>query len=98
LTVVDILDRIPGLTTYRSGWIATPQTAAFNGDFQRVRIFYDGIEMDSLDPDNGGILDLSTVQLWTLEHLSVERSAGEARVFMRSWRVENTTPYTRVDV
>jgi hypothetical protein len=98
LTVVDLLERIPGLTTYRSGWIATPQTAAYNGDFQRVRIFYDGIEMDSLDPDNGGILDLSTVQLWTLEHLSVERSAGEARVFMRSWRVDNTTPYTRVDV
>lgn len=98
LTVVDLLDRIPGVTTYRSGWIATPQTAAFNGDFQRVRIFYDGIEMDNLDPDNGGILDLSTVQLWTLEHLSVERAAGEVRVFMRSWRVENTTPYTRVDV
>ena len=98
LTVADLLDRIPGLTTYRSGWLATPQVAAFNGDFNRVRFFYDGIEMDNLDPDNGGILDLSTVQLWTLEHLSVERAAGEARVFMRSWRVDNTTPYTRVDV
>jgi hypothetical protein len=98
LTVVDVLERIPGLTTFRSGWIATPQTAAFSGDFQRVRFFYDGIELDNLDPDNGGILDLSTVQLWTLEHLSVERSAGEVRVFMRTWRVDNTTPYTRVDV
>ena len=68
LTVLDLLDRIPQLTTYRSGWLATPQTAAFNGDFQRVRIFYDGIEIDNLDPANGGILDLSTVQLWTLEH------------------------------
>lgn len=98
LTVSDLLDRIPGVTTYRSGWLATPQVAAFNGDFQRVRIFYDGIEMDNLDPDNGGILDLSTVQLWTLEHVSVERTAGEARVYLRSWRVDNTTPYTRVDV
>jgi len=98
LTVLDLLERIPQLTTYRSGWIATPQTAAFNGDFQRVRIFYDGIEIDNLDPANGGILDLSTVQLWTLEHVSVERTASEARVFLRSWRVENTMPYTRVDV
>ncbi|MDQ3673113.1 MAG: Plug domain-containing protein, partial [Gemmatimonadota bacterium] len=98
LTVADLLDRIPQITTYRSGWLATPQTAAFNGDFQRVRIFYDGIEIDNLDPENGGLLDLSTVQLWTLEHVSVERSASEARVYLRSWRVEDTTPYTRVDV
>jgi hypothetical protein len=98
LTVADLLDRIPQLTTFRSGWLATPQVASFNGDFQRVRIFYDGLELDNLDPANGGILDLSTVQLWTLEHVSVERTASEARVYLRSWRVENTTPYTRVDV
>jgi hypothetical protein len=98
LSVADLLDRIPQITTYRSGWLATPHLAAFNGDFQRVRIFYDGLELDNLDPANGGLLDLSTVQLWTLEHVSVERSAGEARVYLRSWRVENTTPYTRVDV
>ncbi len=98
LTLLDLLDRIPQLTSYRSGWLATPHTAAFNGDFQRLRIFYDGIELDNLDPANGGILDLSTVQLWTLEHVSIERTASEARVFLRSWRVQNTTPYTRVDV
>lgn len=98
LTVADLLERIPQVTTFRSGWLATPQAAAFNGDFQRVRFFYDGIELDNLDPANGGILDLSTVQLWTLEHMSVERSASEVRVFLRSWRVDNTTPYTRVDV
>lgn len=98
LTLIDLLERIPQLTTFRSGWIATPQTAAFNGDFQRVRIFYDGIEIDNLDPANGAILDLSTVQLWTLEHVSIERTASEARVYLRSWRVQNTTPYTRVDV
>ena len=98
LSVADLLDRVPQVTTFRSGWLATPHTAAFNGDFQRVRIFYDGIEVDNLDPANGGLLDLSTLQLWTLEHVSVERSASELRVFLRSWRVENTTPYTRVDV
>jgi len=98
LTVVDLLDRIPGVTTFRSGWIATPQTATFNADFRRVRVFYDGIEIDALDNTTGGLLDLSTVQLWTLEHLSIERSASELRLYMRSWRVDNTDPYTRVDV
>jgi hypothetical protein len=98
LSLVDLLDRIPGITTFRSGWLATPQTATFNGDFRRIRVFYDGIEIDNLDNKSGGVLDLSTVQIWTLEHLSIERSAGELRLYMRSWRVDNTDPYTRVDV
>ena len=98
LTVVDLLDRIPGITTYRSGWLATPQTATYNADFRRVRIFYDGVELDALDNTTGGLIDLSTVQLWTLEHLSIERTAGELRLYMRTWRVENTDPYTRVDI
>jgi hypothetical protein len=98
LTLTDLLDRIPGITTFRSGWLATPQTATFNGDFRRVRIFYDGVELDALDNTMGGLLDLSTVQLWTLEQLSIERSASELRLYLRSWRVENTDPYTRVDI
>ena len=98
LTVVDLLDRIPGISTYRSGWLATPQTATYNADFRRVRIFYDGVELDALDNTTGGLIDLSTVQLWTLEHLSIERTAGELRLYMRTWRVENTDPYTRVDI
>jgi len=98
LTVVDLLDRIPGITTYRSGWLATPQTATYNADFRRVRIFYDGVELDALDNTTGGLIDLSTVQLWTLEHLSIERTASELRLYMRTWRVENTDPYTRVDI
>ena len=98
LTVVDLLDRIPGITTYRSGWLATPQTATYNADFRRVRIFYDGVELDALDNTTGGLIDLSTVQLWTLEHLSIERTASELRIYMRTWRVDNTDPYTRVDI
>jgi len=98
LSVVDLLDRIPGVTTFRSGWLSTPQTATYTGDFRRVRVFYDGIEVDDLDSRTGGVLDLSSVQLWSLEHLSVERSASELRIYMRSWRVDNTDPYTRVDI
>jgi len=98
LTLIDLLDRIPGITTFRSGWLATPQTGIFNGDFRRVRVYYDGIEIDNLDNTSGGVLDLSTIQIWTLEHLSIERSASELRLYMRSWRVDNTDPYTRVDV
>lgn len=98
LTLVDLLDRIPGITTFRSGWLATPQTATYNNDFSRVRVFYDGIEIDNLDSRTGGILDLSSIQIWTLEHVSIERSANELRIYLRTWRVDNTDPYTRADV
>jgi hypothetical protein len=98
LSLIDLLDRIPGITTFRSGWLSTPQTATFNGDFRRVRIFYDGIEIDNLNSRTGGVLDLSAIQMWTLDHLSIERSANELRIYSRSWQVENTDPYTHVDV
>lgn len=98
LSLVDLLDRIPQVTTFRSGWLVTPQTAAFNADFRRVRVFFDGIELDNLDNTTGGVLDLSTIPIWTLEHVSIERSAAEVRIFLRTWRVNNTTPYTRADI
>jgi len=98
LTLVDLLDRIPGLTTFRSGWLSTPQTAMYAGNFQRVRFFYDGAELDALDSRTGGVLDLSSIPIWSLEHVSIERAAGETRIYMRSWQVQNTDPYTRADV
>ena len=98
LTLIDLLDRVPELTTFRSGWISTPQIAAYNGDPRRVRVFVDDVEMDALNGRDGGVLDLSTVQLWTLEHVTLERSANELRIHLRTWRVDRTTPYTRTDI
>ena len=34
------------------------------------------VEIDNLDSRTGGLLDLSSIQIWTLEHLSIERSAN----------------------
>lgn len=97
LTLGDLLEGVPGVTIFRAGWIASPQVGAMMGDFNRVRVFYDGIELDALDPRNGGMLDLSFVQLWQLEEVRVERGASEVRVHLRSWRVRSTTANTRVD-
>ena len=98
VNLTDLLDRIPGVTSYRSGWIAGVHAAAFAGDTRRIRLFVDGVEMDAIEPRNGGTLDLTDVQLWTLDELVVERAAGEVRVWMRTWTVERTTPYTRADI
>lgn len=98
VTLADLLSRIPGVSTFRANWIPAPQFIAYNGDPGRVRVFFDGVEIDAIDPRNGGLLDLATVPLWQLEDVSAERAAGELRVHLRSWRVDRTTPFTRTDM
>jgi hypothetical protein len=97
-TVADLLERVPGTTSFRTGWLMSPKFVAVNGDLQRIRVFYDGIEMDNLDSRSGNLLDLTTIDLFTLENVVIERFANEIRVHLRSWRVERTSPYTRTDI
>jgi hypothetical protein len=97
-TLAELLSVIPGVTPFRSGWISTPAVLSYLGDPARVRVFYDGLELDGLDPRTGEILDLVEVPLWTIEEVRVERAADELRVHLRSWRVRTTTPVTRTDI
>lgn len=97
-SLLELLDLVPGVTTYRSGWLASPKIASYLGDAARVRVFLDGLEITSLNARTGGLLDLSDVQLWTLESVVLERGADEVRVFARSWRVDRTATSTRTDV
>ena len=98
LTLLELIERVPGVTGLRSGWFTTPQVAAYLGDVQRVRVFYDGLELDAIDPRGGNVLDLGEIQLWSLEEVSVERGAAELRVYCRSWTTERTSANTRTDV
>ena len=98
VTLGELLGRIPGVLAFESGWIATPHTDSYAGDFRRIRLFYDGIELDPLDVRIGPMHDFAAIPVWTLEEIVAERAAEELRVYLRSWRVNKTTPYTRVDV
>ncbi len=98
VTLQDLLDRIPGITGLRSGWLASPMMSSYMGDVRRVRVFFDGVEYDEVDERTRGLLDLTEVQLWTLEELRIEWGATEVRVYTRTWRIERTTPYSRVDI
>lgn len=97
-TVADLIERVPGATSFRTGWLASPKFVAMNGDLRKVKVIYDGIEMDNLDPRSGSMLDLTTIDLWTLENVSIERFANELRVHLTSWKVDRTDPVTRTDV
>jgi hypothetical protein len=98
LSVADLLESVPGISTYHAGWISAPMTAAYMGAFRRVRVFLDGIEMRELDPRAGGVLDLSQINMWAAEDAAIEQSPEEVRVYLRSWRARITTPVTRTDV
>lgn len=98
LTLTQLLDYIPGLTSFTSGNLSSPQFGAYAGNPGRVRVFVDGMEIDNLDPRAGGALDLAEVQLWSLEQVTIERGADELRVYCRSWSVNRTTTSTRIDV
>ena len=98
VNLADLLDRVPGVTTFRSGWIAGLHAASYNGDFSRIRIFMDGIELDPVEARNGGVLDLDDIPLWTLDELLIERAPGEVRVWLRSWSYTKTIPFTRADI
>lgn len=98
MTLTDLLERLPGVTSYRTGWLLTPEHVSYVGAFERVRLFYDGVELDPLSSRTGGLQELSRIPLWTLEEVAVQRAAGELRVYLRSWRVTHTTPSTRFDV
>jgi hypothetical protein len=98
ITLTQLLDLVPGITTFTTGNIASPQFAAYAGNPGRVRVFLDGMEIDNLDPRSGGALDLGEVQLWSLEQVTIERGADEVRIYCRSWTVDRTTTSTRIDV
>lgn len=98
LTLGELVDRVPGVSTFRSGWIAAPEMAAYLGAFGRIRVFMDGVELDGLNARMDGQLDLSMVDLWHLEDATIEPGADEVRVHLRSWRVTSTIPATRIDI
>ena len=98
VNIADILDRVPGITTFRSGWLSGVHVASYQSDFSRVRYFIDGVELDALQPREMGTLDVTDIPIWTLDRLVIERAAGEVRVWMQSWSTDKTTPYTRADI
>lgn len=97
-TLLDLLEVVPGVSALRTGWLLPPEYGVYDGALGRIRIFLDGVELAPLDIRSGGLFDLSSVDLWPLAEVRVERGAGELRVHMRSWTVESTVADTRTDV
>lgn len=98
VTLPELLAQVPGASLSNAAFIAAPTATSWYGQPGRVRVYIDGLEIDALDPRSQGTADLSTIQLWAMEEVAVERAPGELRVHLRTWRVRFTTPQTRTDV
>ena len=98
LTLIQVLNRVPGLTVFASGWITSPQYASYLGNPARLRVFLDGVELIALGNDRSYPLDLATVPIWNIEHLTLERGPDEIRIYIRTWTVTHTHMQSRVDI
>ena len=96
--LAELVAEVPGASIVRSGYLMAPIVTSWQGEAGRVRVFWDGVEFDALDPRMGAQLDLANIPLYGLEEVAVERAANELRIHLRTWRAERTTPETRVDV
>jgi hypothetical protein len=95
VSLLDLLERIPGITPLRGGVFAQPEAAAaFGMTAGRIEIEVDGFV---LDPLAASTLDLSQIPLGQLREVRVQRRLGLLRVRLLTDRPFTDQPYTRIE-
>ncbi len=96
LTVLMLLEEVPGIVPLRGGDHGQPATVTSLGSGPgRIRVYLDGIEMPPLD---GGVVDLSRTGLAGLESVRVERRTGELRIDLLPLQFSDPRPYSFLEV
>ncbi|HSJ24921.1 MAG TPA: hypothetical protein VK929_09655 [Longimicrobiales bacterium] len=94
-SLADLLDRIPGVTTFRAGTFVQPEAAAaFGGTATRTEIEVDGY---ILDPVDAGTFDLAQLPLAHIREVRVQRRLGLLRIRILTDYATEPEPYTRVE-
>lgn len=95
ITLLDLLERIPGITPVRGGFYAQPASAsAFGGGGGRVEILLDGY---ALDPLGSSVNDLSRIELAEMDSVRIERRTDVIRVELHSATPATPQAYARVE-
>jgi hypothetical protein len=95
ISLIDLLNRVPGVTTFRSGVLLQPEAAsAFGGGADRLVVIWDGFV---LDPLAGAALDLSTIRLSHLERVEIERRPDALVIRLFSDAATDARPYSRIE-
>ncbi|HEU0300225.1 MAG TPA: Plug domain-containing protein, partial [Longimicrobium sp.] len=95
LTLLELLDRIPGLVITREGGDGRPAgIAAFATGGGRMRVFLDGWEMRPL---NGNVPDLQQIPMLDVVQMRVTRGLLETRVDLETLRLSDRRPFAQVE-
>ena len=95
LSVLELLDRIPGLLITRSGNFGRPAgVSLLAGGGGRFRIFLDGWE---LRPLNGASYDLQRIPLVDVTAMRVERDLNEVRVEISTFRLSDARAFAQIE-
>lgn len=94
-TLVDLLEKVPGMVALRTGDYGTPQSVtAFGLGAGRIRVFRDGFE---IVPLAGGSVDLSSIGLGGVTGVRLERLPDEIRIYVDSFAFEDGRAYSLVE-
>ncbi|HSJ05140.1 MAG TPA: Plug domain-containing protein [Longimicrobiales bacterium] len=94
-SLIDLLARIPGITTFRTGMFVQPEAAAgFGGTVGRVEIEVDGY---ILDPLAASTFDLAQFPLAQIREVRVQRRLGLLRLRIFTAAPETNQPLTRIE-
>ena len=94
-SLADLLERIPGVFTVRTGLLIQPEAAAvFGGTANRVEVFLDGF---ALDPLTEASVDVGKIELANIERVRVERRIGLIRIHIETLMPKDNRTYSRVE-
>ncbi len=96
LSLLDLLERVPGLGVTRSGGFGRPTgLSALGAGGARLRVFVDGYE---LDPLAAASFDLQNIGIVDLGSLRVDRGMHETRIEISTFELPDMRPFSRVEV
>lgn len=94
-SLLDLLNAVPGITSFRGGVFLQPEAATFDGGGAgRTEIDIDGYV---LDPLTAASLDLSLISLGAIDHVRVERRMDRLRISLSTVEPEDARPFSRIE-
>lgn len=95
LSILELLDRVPGLVISREGSPGRPAGVAnFGGGGGRLRVFLDGWELPGL---NASSLELQRIPLVDVQEVRVTRGLAETRIDITSFRLPDRRPFAQIE-
>lgn len=94
-SLTDLLERVAGISSIRSGLFGVPEIASsFGANTGRIRILLDGFE---LDPLISGTYDLSRIELVSLQRVTVHRGLDVLRIELETMTLDDPRPYSIIE-